>query len=122
MYGEECSEDEDAEGRESRDRRSSRTPGLQESDSDNGSREEDGQDTDESDKAIESEEDRATKVNIMMPQVSDNNNYIIADKCGPQLSKRELREEMKSAKRLDVIEPNMKLNPALIARFHKVRI
>ena len=42
--------------------------------------------------------------------------------CGQQLTKRELREEMKSAGRLDNVNPNMELNTALVDKFHKVGI
>ena len=41
------------------------------------------------------------------------------DLCGAQLSKRDLREELKLVKRVDDISPNIKLNPELIAKFHK---
>ena len=46
----------------------------------------------------------------------------LQDTYGPRLFKKELREEMKSAKRLDNVDSNMELNPALCDRFHKVRI
>ena len=33
-----------------------------------------------------------------------------------------LREEMRDAKRLDDIDPNLEINPGLIVKFHKVGI
>ena len=47
--------------------------------------------------------------------------HLPQDLCGAQLSKQDLREELKLVKRVNDIKPNMKLNPELITNFHKVR-
>ena len=39
---------------------------------------------------------------------------------GRQLTREELRGEIKGAKRIDDIDPNIELNPVLVSKFHKV--
>ena len=56
----------------------SRTPGLQGSDSDNGTKDEDVRDSEESDKTGESAKDQGIKVNLVMPMVSNDNTSPIA--------------------------------------------
>ena len=115
MSSEESSEDEDRRGSY---RRSSRTPGLRESYSESESEDEDVRNSDESDKAEGSEEDRGTKVSLVVTLVSVDDNLLVQDTYGPQLSNKELTEELKFAKRLDNVDPNMELNPVFFLIFY----
>ena len=44
------------------------------------------------------------------------------DMCGPQLSQKEVREELMMVKRLNNVDCNMELNPELINKFPKVSL
>ena len=115
-------DDEHSEDKRGCFRRSPRTQGLQDSDLDRMSEDGDVRDSDESDKPEWSEEERGTKVSTLMCPWPLIITPFRQDTCGPQLTKRELREKMMSARRLDDIDHNMELNSALVDKFQKVGI
>ena len=110
-------EDEHREDKRGCSRRSSRTPGLLDSDS----MSEDG-DVRDSEKPEWSEEEHGTKVSTLMCPWPLMITPFQHDMCGPQLTKREMREDMKSVRRLEDPDPDMELNSTLVFKFHKVGI
>ena len=113
------SEDSSGEDKHSKDkrasfRRSPIIPGLRDSDLDSMSKDGDVQDSDESDNPEWSEEECGTKVSTLMCTWPLMRTPFRQDTYGPQLTKRELKEEMKSSRRLDDIDLNMELSSALV--------
>ena len=103
-------------------RRSSKTLDPRDSDSDSVSEDGEVHDLDEPEKAKRSEEDQGTKLNILMCQCHLMITTFLTGHVWPTAHKREMREEMKSAGRLDNVNPNMELNTALVDKVHKVGI
>ena len=130
MYSNGSSEKEESQSQRNTSGRRSKTPGLQESDSEERSWEEEDRGSEEEE--TRSKDDRVAKASRMITRftaiskdlwfsslISEDFRWLLnTDK----LSKEELMEEMQSAKRLDDVDPNLELNPKVITKFHKVRI